>query len=89
MVGTDNLLKPISLRQVQMRTGPVISAGYRDRRQSTLDLSIWMQFSVQRNRFEALDIEGIFGTAYQQTELEMANVKFLPFVTARFNYYFR
>jgi hypothetical protein len=88
MVGLDNLLKAISLRQISLQTGPLFALGYRNRRQSSIDLGLWMQVQVHQNRFEVLATDQIFGAAQQEADLREVNVEFRPYPTARINYYF-
>ncbi|MEM1000516.1 MAG: hypothetical protein AAGN35_25915 [Bacteroidota bacterium] len=89
MIGLDNLLKTIALRQITSQTGPLVTVGLRDRRQSSIDLGVWMQAQVRRNRFEELNSQSILGQAFYEEDLQVATVEFRPFVTIRLNYFFR
>lgn len=89
MIGEDNLLKTISLRQVTLQTGPQISFGYRDRRRSTIDFLLWMQFQVRKNRFSELnDIQAI-GAAYFESDLREVATEIRPYPTLRVSYFFQ
>lgn len=89
MIGLDNLLTTISLRQITSQTGPLLSFGYRDRRQSTLDLGVWLQAQVRRNKFRRLEGSTVLGQTFDETELRQSTLEFRPFVYVRFNYFFR
>ncbi len=88
MVGFDNLLKAISLRQVSLQTGPLITLGYRNRNQSTIDIGCWLQAQIQKSKYEVLQSNQIFGAAQQESDLQKVTVEFRPYPTARINYYF-
>lgn len=88
MVTLDNQITAIELHQINLQTGPLVSIGFRDRRQSTLDASIWMQVQVRKNRFQPLEDAGIFGAALFEEELRIVNTEFRPYMTLRFNYFF-
>lgn len=88
MVGIDNLLKAISLRQINLQTGPLAAVGLRDRRrQSTVDLGLWLQVQVQRHRYEVLATTQIFGAAQQESQLQAVTVAVRPYPTVRVNYF--
>lgn len=88
MVGLDNLLKSISLRQVSLQTGPMLAFGYRNRNQSTIDIGCWLQVQVKKNKYEVLATNQIFGAAQQESDLKLVSVEFRPYPTARINYFF-
>lgn len=88
MVGLDNLLKAISLRQISLQTGPLLAIGLRNRFQSTVDLGCWLQIQVKKNKYEVLDTDQIFGAAAQEASLKLVSVALRPYPTARINYYF-
>ncbi|MBL0015711.1 MAG: hypothetical protein IPP17_04555 [Bacteroidetes bacterium] len=88
MVGFDNLLKAISLRQVSLQTGPLLNIGYRHKNQSTIDIGCWLQVQVHKNKYEVLANNQIFGTAQQELDLQQVTVEFRPYPTARINYFF-
>lgn len=88
MVGLDNLVQAISLRQISLQTGPRISIGYRDRRQSSVDLGLWFQIQVRKNRFETLPGTQVFGSAYFESELREVSTEVRPYPTVRINYFF-
>ncbi len=87
MVGLDNQLKAISLKQISLQTGPLLAVGYKNRHQSTIDVGLWTQCQIHRNRFEILDTDQIFGAALQESELNNINFEFRPYITARVNYF--
>jgi hypothetical protein len=87
MVGLDNLLKAISLRQISLQTGPLLAVGYRDRGLSSVDIGCWLQIQVHKNQYEILATDQIFGAAQQETELKKVLVEFRPYPTARINLY--
>jgi hypothetical protein len=88
MVGLDNLLKAISLRQISLQTGPLLAIGFRGGNQSTIDLGCWVQVQVHRNAFEVLATDQIFGAAQQEVDLREVRLDLRPYPTARVNYYF-
>ena len=88
MVGFDNLLKAISLRQVSLQTGPLLNIGYRHKNQSTIDIGCWLQVQVHKNKYEVLANNQIFGAAQQELDLQQVTVEFRPYPTARINYFF-
>lgn len=87
MVGLDNRLKAISLREISLQTGPLLAIGYRNKHQSTIDIGLWTQFQIHKNRFDILDTDQIFGAALQESELNNINFEFRPYITARVNYF--
>ena len=89
MIGEDNLLKTISLRQTTLQTGPQFSFGYRDRRRSTIDFLLWMQFQVRKNRFDELDGVQAIGAAYNEVELRQRLTEVRPYPTLRVSYFFK
>lgn len=88
MVGIDNFLKAISLRQISLQSGPLLAIGYRNRHQSTLDIGCWLQVQIHKNRYQVLATDQIFGTAQQEAELQKTAVEFRPYPTARIHFYF-
>lgn len=88
MVGIDNLLKAISLRQISLQTGPLLAFGIRNRNQSTVDIGCWLQIQVKKNKYEVLDTDQIFGAAQQESALKVVSLALRPYPTARINYYF-
>ncbi len=89
MVGEDNLLKTISLRQVTLQTGPQISIGYRDRRRSTIDFLLWMQYQVRKSRFAELEGVQVIGASYFESDLRQRTTELRPYPTLRVSYFFR
>ena len=87
MNGIDNFLKAISLRQISLQTGPLLAFGYKNRNQSTIDLGLWSQFQISKNRYEILKTTQIFGAAAQESELMKVKYEFRPYMTARVNYF--
>jgi hypothetical protein len=88
MVGLDNLLKAISLRQVSLQTGPMVAFGYRNRNQSTIDIGCWLQVQVHKAKYEVLTTTQIFGAAQQESDLREVAIEFRPYPTARINFFF-
>jgi hypothetical protein len=89
MVGLDNLLKSISLRQISLQTGPQMFIGLRNRQQSTIDVGMWMQIQIHKNKYEVLATNQIYGAAQQESALQQSGVEFRPYPTLRLNYFFR
>ena len=87
MVGEDNLLKAISLRQVTLQTGPRLSVGYRNRRRSTIDLELWLQFQVRANRFRELQGVTVIGAAYLEEELRETTTEIRPYPTLKVSFF--
>jgi hypothetical protein len=85
MVGLDNLLKAISLRQISLQTGPLLNVGYRHRNQSTIDLGCWLQIQIHKNKYDVLATDQIFGAAQQEAALREVQVNLRPYFTARVN----
>lgn len=88
MVGFDNLLKTISLRQVTRQTGPLISFGYRNRNQSSIDLDLWLQVQVRKNRFRELEGVTVIGAAYYEGDLRTTAIEVRPYPKIKVNYFF-
>ena len=88
MVGTDNLLKTISLRQVTRQTGPLLNIGYRHRNQSSIDLNMWFQFQIRRSRFRELDGVTVIGAAFYEDDLRRTTLEIRPYPSIRINYFF-
>jgi hypothetical protein len=89
MIGLDNLLTTISLRQITSQTGPLLSFGFRDRRQSTLDLGVWLQAQVHRNKYRELQGPVALGQTFNEEDLRQSTLEFRPFIYVRLNYLFR
>lgn len=88
MVGEDNLLKAISLKQITLQTGPRLSIGYRDRRRSTIDLDLWFQFQVRANRFQELENITVIGAAYLEENLRETTTEIRPYPTLKVSFFF-
>jgi len=88
MVGFDNMLKTISLRQVTQQTGPLISFGYRNRNQSSIDMDLWLQIQVRKNRFRELTDVTVVGSAYYEGDLRTTSIEVRPYPNIKVNYFF-
>ncbi len=88
MVGEDNILKTISLRQVTRQTGPLLSFGYRNRNQSSIDLNVWLQVQVRKNRFRELEGITVIGAAFYEGDLRNTTVEIRPYPNIKINYFF-
>ncbi len=88
MVGEDNILKTISLRQVTRQTGPLFSLGFRNRNQSSIDLDVWLQFQVRKNRFRELEGITVIGAAFYEGDLKNTTLEIRPYPNIKINYFF-
>jgi hypothetical protein len=87
MISIDNQLKAISLSRISLQTGPLMAIGYRNRKQSMIDIGFWTQIQVHRSEYEVLATNQIFGAAQQETELRQVQVALRPYPTARISYF--
>lgn len=88
IIGLDNLSYPSSLRQISLQSGPTMSIGMRDRRQSTLDVGLWLQIQTRKNRFERLEGSEYYANIFRESELVTRNRELRPYLTLRLNYFF-
>ena len=88
MVGLDNAQRAISLRQVNLQTGPRFSFGYRHRNRSEIDLDLWLQFQVRANRFRELEGVTVIGAAYLEEDLRRTNTEIRPYPTLKVSLFF-
>ncbi len=88
IIGFDNLLKAISLRQISLQTGPLFALGYRHRNQSTIDLGVWMHVQLKESKYSVLATDQIFGPAQPEAALQDVQIALRPYPTARINYFF-
>lgn len=89
MLNFANEFQPIVLHQVNWQTGPILGFGYRDRRQSSIEATLWLQFQTRKNRWYEEDELGALGTSYSQAELEAVEQEVKPYFTLNFNYFFK
>ena len=89
MFDLDNVLQSILLDRINFQTGPTLGFGFRDRHQSTLDMTVWFQYQVRRNRIELAEHTSTFTSPGREEDLREVQAQLNPFLTIRFNYFFK
>ena len=87
MIGVDNLSGPISLRQINWQTGPLVNLGFRRRDMSSVDVGVWLQVQVRRNKFKSLSDPLFYPSIFREEELRITTTRMRPYMTIRLNIY--
>lgn len=82
-------LQPISLHQINVQSGPTVGVGYKDKRQSSIEAMLWLQFQYRHNKWLDQENLGSIGSSYTIEELRMVEREVKPYFTLNFNYYFQ
>ena len=87
MFSLNNELKAINLHQINLQTGPVIGAGLRGRNQSSIDLSLWFQYQIRKNRFKEIEQVTQYSSTQYEDQLRQSSTILYPFVNLKLNYF--
>ena len=84
---TDNLIVPISLHEQNYQTGPVTGIGYRDQRNSQIELSCWYQVQVRKNKFREAGEQVVGVQNFHEEDLREKSAVLRPYLTLNINYF--
>ena len=87
MFNLNNELKSINLRQINLQTGPVLAIGLRGSRQSSIDLSVWFQYQIRKNKFKETNGVNLYGTTQNEADLRERSALLFPYVNLNLNYF--
>lgn len=87
MFNLSNELKAISLQQINLQTGPAIGLGFRGKNQSSIDLSVWFQYQIRKNRFVEVDQVNQYSSTQYEEELRRKTNLLFPYINLKLNYF--
>ncbi len=73
-------LVPIFLRQINMQTGPITNAGYRNSKNLSFQLQTWWQLQIGKNRFDEGGSLVTITSPKSEKDLQLIETKLRPFV---------